>query len=169
MRGIGERGAGGEPQRKRRDDRVARAGDVRHLECFGRQIRFPIRRQQPHAVLAARDEHALASRPGPHACGGGSGFVCGPDAQVRDRLCLVMVGRDDRRALVVVDVRDLRIDQDRDAAALRFLHARPRDASGDDALQVVGDEHGVGRTRHVRRRLRRPRPLARPSISASRS
>ncbi len=41
--------------------------------------------------------------------------------------------------------------------------ARPRDASGDDSLQVVRDEHCVGRTRHVRRRLRRPRlrPLRR--------
>ena len=91
------------------------------------ELRFPIRRQQPHAVLAARDQHALAAAPARGRVRRRvARFVCGPDPHVRDRLRLVVVRRDDRRARVVVDVRDFRIDQDRDAAALPLpsTHAR---------------------------------------------
>ena len=72
--------------------------------------------------------------------------LVGPDAQVRRDLRLVVVRRDERRAGVVVDVRDLRIDQDRDRpGACALGDARPRapgsprpsDSPRHDDLRVV--------------------------------
>ena len=54
----------------------------------------------------------------------------------------MVVGRDDGRARVVVDVRDLRIDEQRDLPASRRLDDRFHHAPGDTALEVVGDHDG---------------------------
>ena len=52
------------------------------------------RRQQPHPVLAAGDQDALAAGAVAEAACGGARLVVGPDAHERDRLRLVMIGRD---------------------------------------------------------------------------
>ena len=77
-------------------------------------------------MLAARDEHglapgALAEPPRGLARVGGRS-----DPHVRHRLRLVVVRRDHRRARVVLDVRHLRIDEQRDAVACAPRPRRPR-------------------------------------------
>ena len=114
-RGVEQRAAGGERQRHRADHGIPGAGDVGDLAGFGGKRRIPLRGVQVHAVLAARDQDVLAAGAFAEPPRRFARVVVGSDPHVRDRLGLVVIRRDQGRALVVVDVRDFRIDQDGDA------------------------------------------------------
>ena len=60
LRGFGRRGARRPSPARGGDDRVAGAGDIRHFARGGGEVAFDAVARQPHAVLAARDEHAVA-------------------------------------------------------------------------------------------------------------
>ena len=115
--------------RQRRARRPARAPASRS-RCRRRRSRPTPRGRPPgsaprrppsssaHAVLAARDQHALAAaRARGRSRAARARVVVGADAHVRRDLRFVVVRRHERRAGVVVDVRDLRIDQHRHCRA----------------------------------------------------
>ena len=108
---------GGEAERHRADDGIAGAGDVRDLARLGRERGVPVRRVQPHAVLAARHQHAAAAGTFTEPLCRLARLVVRADTHVRDGLGFVMVGRDDGGAGVIVDVRHFRIDQHGNAGA----------------------------------------------------
>ena len=80
---------------------------------------------------------------------GASGQVCTcgtrvlvrPDAQVCRGFGFDVIRRDQRAAGVIIEVRNLRIDQHTDAARAGGRDHRGHDLLGDYALEIVGHDH----------------------------
>jgi hypothetical protein len=114
-RGFRHRRTGGQGQRQRRDDGVAGAGDVGYLARDGRNGGVAVGVREPHALLAACDEDGVALRARAEVARRVPRVLVGADAEVRGHLRLVMVRRDERRAGVAAEMRNLRVDDERDA------------------------------------------------------
>ena len=104
--------------------------------AVGRQVAFDAVGREPHAVLAHRDQHARRTAPArerrPRRARASS-FV--RMRRLRRHLRFVMVRRDQRGAGVVSRVRDLRIDEHRDAVRLaRSATSRRHQPPRDEAL-----------------------------------
>ena len=134
-------GPRGQRQRHGGDHGIAGAGHVRDLARFGGSAVSPSgecsRMPCSPRVISTLSQPVTSRKRRAHS----GGFEVGARAHVRDRLGLVMVGRDQRRATVVAGVRDLGID-------------------------VTGMPHGAPRPRSPRRR---PRVRRRPSGSPRRA
>jgi hypothetical protein len=99
--------------------------------------------QQAHAVFAARDQHVEAPGAFAEELRRRRRVVGAADQTVRGDLGLVMIGRHQRGAGVVVDVRDLRIDEHGNTARASGRHHTRHHVPRHGSLQVVRHEDRV--------------------------
>ena len=172
LRSLDQRSARREGDGERGDHGVSGAGDVGDFARFGRQVGFGDERRlvdrvasgrrsalgQPQAVLAAGDHHRRRSGEGAEGAGRRAGVGVVADPHVRRHFGFVVVRRDQRGAGVGREVRDLGIDQHRDAGRGPAFGQPPHQARRDGPLQVVGHDDHRGALEGANRRRRAAPP-----------
>ena len=134
--------AGAEQRAERGDDGVAGAGDVVDLARDRRNVVGAVRRVEAHPLLRARDEQRRRRRAAARsAC---AFAVISASSRQRPTTLpeLAAIGRDHRRAAILVPVVALRIDEHRLSRGARALDHR-RDVR-EPALAVIGEDQEIG-------------------------
>ena len=139
-----DRGPGRQGQRKRRDDRVARAGNVEHLKRVGgkmgdRTFRI-VRVIDGHPLRAAREHDGFDPRPLVEDLGGDLGVMVVHAVDARDHAGLGGVRRHHRRAGVARDVAGLGVDDYGNVARPRDFDDPPDEDRNEHAFGVVGQD-----------------------------
>ena len=149
-RGIGgahgglERRLHRQQHRHHRDDGIAGAGDVAHLDRISRNVdRRVTVEMQRHALLAAGDQHRLAFDELRQLGRGVGDLGFRRHRTMHGGAELLTVRRDQGGAAIDAVIVAFRIDHDRLAVPARRIDHGPDDARRQHAFGVIGQDHGA--------------------------